>query len=501
MSIKDDTSSLISLVAATVNGYRHITGYYKTASLVSASKLSRVEPLVVISRDCLNLPYLVDVEQSLLSIFSSYYLRTIALMAQVKDVKIMKILDKLTPDRDYGSVFMATESLQTNRTLCKGAYSFRLPTSANAIANEAFDKEDFDKRDLVMAEKEAENASRVVQKLEADFANADKRVKEIELDMRKLQVDIDQVQHLIENLAGDPNASTKQLGALNTRLGNLTTGMEKFDLTLQAAMTNRNNVQKNLNDARDKLAIALDVEVRLTEAGKERANEPGKTKQSINYDTKPIMEISNLAVGKLLNVEIQIDNNSMKYPVQVNLAPCSLTNASILHILARTSEDHSFTERFHSWRAGRISLINDLIFCQDMIREHKKALMEDTEGVISEIVRRANNAKGVGLLTQNPSLASASSLFVISSTVARELENKLGGKLSNMRIREKAFENSYAMIIAVIDPDMERVTFYHDGINAATDVSIREISASNKSKGPDIMDMLNLYKQGAAPTF
>ena len=58
------------------------------------------------------------------------------------------------------------------------------------------------------------------------------------------------------------------------------------------------------------------------------------------------------------------------------------------------------------------------------------------------------------------------------------------------------------MVIAVVDRDYERVTFYTRGIDASTDVSVRELKAANKTKdSTDIADILKQITSGQAPSF
>ena len=225
-----------------------------------------------------------------------------------------------------------------------------------------------------------------------------------------------------------------------------------------------------------------------------------------------IVDASNLSVGKLLNVEISYSKDRGEYeapedrvvriPVSVRLMSSIIPNNSITRLLTYKSEDNSLVERFHAWRSGRIGFIKDLIFCQDLIDEYKRASIGDETNTLQEIVRRVNNSKKYGLLTKNPSLVSASNIFVITEEVAREVENKLGGKLSNANIRQKAFDNTYAMIIAVVDREWERVTFYTRGMAASTDLSIKEIKSANKNgKGPDILDVMKSFNQGIPVSF
>jgi hypothetical protein len=384
-------NTTLGSIAKSINWIKDITGLYTTKSLSEVTKLTRVEPLTILSRDCLSLEYIGDVNQTLLSMFSAYYLQAVGMLTKVNDVEVVRILDKLNPDRDETG-FLLSERYATEETvnLIPEAYKYSLP------------------------------GTRRICKEDDEFKYRD----------------------------------------------------------------------------------ANGVEHKYQEA-----------KHDINKEIATINELSNLSVGKLLNVDITYSKKigddisqpmSVKIPVNVRLMVSSVTDSTISHLLSIHKDDQSVSERYHAWRSGRISFIKDLIFCQDLIDEHRRAVMSDESGTIDEIMRRVNNAKKFGLLTHNPSLVSASNLFVITENVARELEDKLGGKLANPKVRKKAFENTYAMIICVIDREWERVTFYIRDITSYTELSVKEIKNASKgsgSKGPDIGDILKSLQMGAAPQF
>jgi hypothetical protein len=224
-----------------------------------------------------------------------------------------------------------------------------------------------------------------------------------------------------------------------------------------------------------------------------------------------ITDISNLSVGKLVNITITYNKSvegvkddsasAVTIPVNFRLMVSSVPNSTIAHLLAVHQDESSLVERFHAWRSGRISFIKDLIFCQDLIDEHKRAMIGDESGTMLEIMRRVNNSKKYGVITKNPSLVSASNLFVITEEIARDLEGKLGGRLTNFKTREQAFQNTYAMVIVVIDREWQRVTFYTRGIQSYTDMSYKELKSAGKDKGPDIMDILKSLNTGHSPVF
>ena len=356
-----------------INKYRTVRSYDETRSISDITKLARVEPITVVSKDLINVEYLPDVMQTLLNMFTAYYLQAIAISARIDKAEIIRTLDKLNPDRDSTGFFMSTESMKDYRTLNMESYKYRLPTSFN---------------------------------------------------------------------------------------------------------------------------IGLEDDVSPAVISKDDAS------QVLN-------EISNLAIGKVVEVTFDSGNKKDKddkgskfsIPVTIRLTPAILSDISIMKILALKTDDNTLEERYHAWRAGRIRFIQDLILCQDLIDAHKKALMNDEAGTYSEIISRVNSAKKYGLLTGNPSLASASNIFIISEEVARELEGKLGGKLSKASIREKVFENTYAMIIAVVDREWQRITFYVRNISSSADYSVKDLKGANKNKGPDITDILKAMMGGSAPTF
>ena len=155
--------------------------------------------------------------------------------------------------------------------------------------------------------------------------------------------------------------------------------------------------------------------------------------------------------------------------------------------------------------------------CQDLIRERKRQALDSDGDVVNKIDARVRNAivqkvakmsiktysgKATEIKdTDTMSFGVASNLYVITAAEASRIEYHLHGKLSDIKTRNKLFGNGYAMILAVIDPDRERVKFYINGADGYTDLSVREIKSMSKNKGPDISDMLKMLQMGMSPTF
>lgn len=358
--------SVLSTVMDTYAKAQAVGSHLKTSSLVSATSVARVEPIVIVDKDCLFLEYLPDILQSTQSIFVGYWLQALSLITNVGDVNVGRVLDKLNPNR----------KVDTNGFL-------------NTIVNAGIGKE------------------------------------------------------------------------------SLTYASESLKYKLPT--------------------VALE------------AKDDKKDGSLAKVDN--IADLTNLSIGKIINVTIKNNGQEAVIPISFRLMVNTLPPASCVQLLSQGSVDLSFSERWFKWRAGRISFIKDLVFCQDLIREQKRTLMTDKDGVYSEIAKRAKNSKLASFFSKNPSLAEASNIVVISEETAMQLRVKHNLNLDNFKDRQKIFDKTYAMILVVIDRNYERVNMYHYGISASTSVGLRDIKVANKGSGPNIMEVLAAFKGGNAPVF
>lgn len=227
--------------------------------------------------------------------------------------------------------------------------------------------------------------------------------------------------------------------------------------------------------------------------------------RSMNATDKEVValnEVSNLCVGKLFNVVIRNDDQSVTVPVAIRLMVSNLPTNTLVNMLTfKDNFDMDMKERYHAWRAGRLSFIKDLILCRDLIEKHRNAIINDKSGVYAEMLKRENNNMKSGLLNNNPSLATASNLVIISSETLADIEHKINGKFSNFKVRQAVFENTNLMIMAVVDKDWGMTTFYFRGMTETTQVSVRGLRSSKKGGGSsEVLDVMKAFISGSNPS-
>lgn len=386
-------------------------GTLQDGSLTDFAKQTRVEPIVLVDQRAVHLPYMPDVMQSLVSIFSGYYLQAVSLSVNVGAVDTLRLLDKLNPRRngssDTRALFGATAgvvagaSLESRDNLLhENNYLFKLPVPGGTPGLEAIDP--------------FEMAGKVVGKDAAEKAR----------------------------------------------------------------------------------------QVRDTATGDASGGLPKETKTAYGRDAiGSIGDQVNLSVGKLLEVHIESNGQKATFPISVRLMANPIASESLLHILSVGNKMTSASDRYHAWRAGELSLIRDLILCQDLIDQHKKTLANDKSGIYADILARRRGNNTAAILSGNVSMATASNICVLTDATAAELERRMhGARLKDYHTREKVFKETYMMLMVVVHPEWEQVTIYHRGLDVPTRLSVKDIKASNKGNGPDVAEILKAYQLGNSPS-
>ena len=419
-------------------------------SLSTITKNTTIEPFCVISRDCANLDYMPEINSTLLNMFIAYYLQAFNNLLKLNNVRIRKLLNATGTNT---SIILEAHA-STNDSIL----NFKLPNSSNLSL---------------------EN------KLVGYTTGSGKDQPDIE---SYSNLAVGKLIEITFNLDGRYESRFKTRETKNTEYSK--------SETTEKSETRHGDKYERSSNGNDKITTqdpSPGSKEANTIGGKEGT---GQTKEEQLFYHEG-QEFTILVLVKLL----------------VNVVPTS----TIEGLLVRFKEDISFSERWMSWRAGRIKFWRDLVLCQDLINESKRNAIKDDAGVTSAIDNRVRDAVEKKLATvayksleektseysnlDSYSFGVASNLYVITAAEAAKIEYALRGKLSSQSVRNKLFGNGYAMILAVVDPDRERVKFYVQGVEGYSDLSIREIKSAAKNKGPDITDMLKMMQMGMAPTF
>lgn len=251
----------------------------------------------------------------------------------------------------------------------------------------------------------------------------------------------------------------------------------------------------------------------LYKAGSVKAGNESADSQDVLYfdqDGVPAMEAArsneiyeddNLSVGKLLSVEFtEASGNKVKIPIMVSIRPVPVPADTMTHIVSAKGKDTSLSERWFLWRSGQISFFKDLIGCTDLLDAHTRTLAQDKSGIYMDIVNNRSRNKIVSMLRGEAGLNECSNIVIITRETEKVINRNINGRLSDERTRKMVFDNTYLMLLCIVDQDFESVTIYHRGLKRPTIAKFSELKRSERGKGPDITDILSAYLSSTIPS-
>ncbi len=460
-------------------------------SLISFTQAARVEPNVLVDTDALHVEELHDILQSLQSIFAGYYLQAIQLDSTIGNVKVMETLNRFNPNGgSSGGGQLIGQALKTAghanqvRRLGHGVGPGGLSehsAMATLGGGAAHVQDMFATESYRDALPDFTMVMEVLPALEGR-AEGSKRARTVE---SPFATDVDYKNWRVEREV--TRAEEQDVDSANQRA-------RQF---LQDDERNRDRSWKNAEQthAANK---ADEAEAAAAHKAREEAN---RVSVHLGDDTlKDIKEASNLSVGKMIDIEIKNNGQTFQVPIAIRLVVRTCPSGELVHILSLNQHAlKSASDRYHGWKAGRLSFVKDLIFCRDLVDAHRRSLMKTSDSVYHNVVKNEKRSLAAAFLGGVPSVAAASNMLVTTTNTIEEIELTMPGKWSDFNARQQVFQDTSLMIVAVIDKEWNRVTFYHRGLPDATEVSFRDIKVSNKNGGPDVSDILKAYTLGNSP--
>lgn len=233
---------------------------------------------------------------------------------------------------------------------------------------------------------------------------------------------------------------------------------------------------------------------------------------SVKYDMKPASIIDpdpksvNLPSGRILSIPMLTDSNSMfNLQLLIQLFPFFI-ETDVAQEFINLNFTPSFWRRFTQFQAGEISFFKDFIFSCDLREKRMKALIKDKTGGLADMINKQKNAVASHWMNflRKPGTEKiniASTILILNKNSVDKALNKNGIDLKSSSNRKKFFENSYCMMLVVVDQMYNEVNIYYNGIEAVSTFKYEQIKRESKKDSTDLVSIMKSYAQGLAPKF
>lgn len=227
--------------------------------------------------------------------------------------------------------------------------------------------------------------------------------------------------------------------------------------------------------------------------------------------------VKHLVVGRLLEFEFNTvnterggDHNKVKtgsktiVPIYVQMFPVIMP-ASTAEAVITLNFPPKLLRRWKMVKAGEIRFFRDFVLALDLIQDHKKAIKSDKGNVLGDFYRHKskNQSRHLwGMINKRKHNNLASSTLIFSKDTFEKACDSAGLNFDSAIDRQRLFDESYAIMIVVVDPMYDMVDIYYNAISMHSEVPFKSIKKAGESKnGIDMAEMTKMISMGSAPKF
>lgn len=212
-----------------------------------------------------------------------------------------------------------------------------------------------------------------------------------------------------------------------------------------------------------------------------------------------------LPSGRILNLKLSTDRGAkIDVNLLVQLNPTIIATEVLQQFIALNFAP-SFKTRLLQAKAGEISTFKDLVMCMDLRRERLRALKKDSAGELQSMLDRQSNSLSDALLKifqlvpekQNI----ANSILIFDKQNFDSEASKCGLKITDYNSRQKFFNKTFAMIVAIVDTMYNRVEMYYHGMPTSSTFTYDQLKKNSKIGNTDLVQIMQSYAAGSAPKF
>lgn len=253
-------------------------------------------------------------------------------------------------------------------------------------------------------------------------------------------------------------------------------------------------------DDLDQINKKLD-EMKEATANLRNANREAK-KATALPEAHDITKEANLQLGRTITIKSGKENGMViQFPVNIKAGIYYLTNKELTEIISSKGPKTGFRYRLDELKSGGISFFKEFVFANDLIDEYKNMRVRNSSAseVIEDVSQRTNKGIIEYIRTGQSSISALYGGVTIDKNESLAIERQLGGPLSSPNVREKFFNSTMSMFLAVVDSGYEEVTIYTKDIRKSTTTSFKELSRSKDVNGPAIGEFFKAFQSGMSP--
>lgn len=245
------------------------------------------------------------------------------------------------------------------------------------------------------------------------------------------------------------------------------------------------------SESKDLISLGLEA------ARKERERTTFKT-EGKHY--AEVTDNKQLSVGKLIKLEISNGKEQLDIPVAIRFRTRTTPPALIKDIFTANYADFNMLTQLRLYELEELTL-GQALTGSHIIAAQERVRLADKDGLVRSHFASALKDAGYAALTGEIPINRASGVTVISASSRRTIEREIRGRLDRFDDRERFFDGTASMVLAVVDEEEEMVEIYYRGFKDGMEETFRSIMRSSGKSNNDLTPVVKDLLQGQVPSF
>lgn len=238
-----------------------------------------------------------------------------------------------------------------------------------------------------------------------------------------------------------------------------------------------------------------------------RSNKEKTDEVEVNAATSPVKpDIETpISTGRVLKFDFKIHGESISINLFVQLNPRFIPSDVARQFVALNFTP-SFKQRWMQMSAGEIRFIRDLIFCADLHKQARQAMIHDTSGALAEMLSKSNE----GLFNAIAKMSTLSDNAVNKENIANTILvfeknnfmkacSNAGFRFDTYANRQRFFEKTFSLMVVVVDVNYNKVDLYYNGLSTYSTFNFDQLKKNAKTESLDITKMMESFARGMGP--
>ena len=229
-----------------------------------------------------------------------------------------------------------------------------------------------------------------------------------------------------------------------------------------------------------------------------------KVEANASSPVKPDIETP-ISTGRVLKFDFKINGESISINLFVQLNPRFIPSDVARQFVALNFTP-SFKQRWMQMSAGEIRFIRDLIFCADLHKQARQAMIHDTSGALAEMLSKSNEGLFNAIAKMSTLSDNAVNRENIANTILVFEKNNFMKACSNAGFRfdtymnrQRFFDKTFSLMVVVVDVNYNKVDIYYNGLSTYSTFHFNQVEKNAKTESLDITKMMESFARGMGP--